>query len=217
MGLIAALRCLRTMGQGVGGKLPDPGGDDDPIALFGEWFSAARRAGILLPETMTLATATLDGRPSARMILLKDFDHHGFVFYTNYESRKAKELAENRHVALVMHWPVLQRQIRIEGTSEQLTSDESSVYFRTRLRATQIGAWASMQSEQLDDRKTLEERVLKYEDKFVGCGVPLPPFWGGYRVAPQRIEFWQGRANRLHDRLCFIRTETGWESHRLYP
>ena len=217
MSFISTLRGLFTLGKGMVVGLPEAAADRDPIELFGDWFRAAKGSGIYLPETMALATATQDARPSVRMVLLKGFDQRGFVFFGNYESRKAKELAENARAALVMHWTVLQRQIRIEEPVARLPTEESEAYFKTRPRGAQIGAWASQQSSELADRKVLVDRVQEYQQKFRGGEVPLPPFWGGYRLAPERIEFWQGRANRLHDRLVFDKKGDGWESKRLFP
>ncbi len=217
MSVISTLRALFTMGKGMVVGLPESASDRDPIELFGDWFRAAQGAGIYLPESMTLATATPDGRPSARMVLLKGFDQQGFRFFTNYESRKARELDANPRATLVSHWAVLQRQVRIEGTVARLTTEESEAYFKTRPRGAQVGAWASRQSAELADRKLLDDRVEEYQEKFKGGDVPLPPFWGGYRLTPERIEFWQGRANRLHDRLLFERRGEGWQSMRLYP
>jgi len=206
-----------TLGRGVVRGLPDLTAADDPIALFGRWFADARAAGIYLPESMTLATATPDGIPAARMMLLKGVDQRGFVFFTNYESRKGRELLGNRHAALVFHWAILQRQVRVEGTVERLTTPESEAYFQTRPRGAQIGAWASQQSADLSSRAELDRRAREYETQFAGQRVPLPPFWGGYRLAPTTIEFWQGRINRLHDRLRYARTQDGWAVTRLYP
>jgi pyridoxamine 5'-phosphate oxidase len=151
------------------------------------------------------------------MVLLKGFDERGFCFYTNYESRKGQELDANPRAALTFHWAILERQVRIEGLTARMTDAESLAYFRTRARGSRIGAWASPQSDPLDRRETLEARVKEYDARFPGADVPLPPFWGGYRLVPSRIEFWQGRVNRLHDRLLFERTDTGWRSSRLYP
>lgn len=190
---------------------------DDPIAFFLTWFEDARASGIYLPESMTVATATPDGAPSARMMLLKGADPRGLVFFTNYESRKSNELLANPRAALVFHWPVLQRQVRVEGTVARLTQAESEAYFRTRPRGSRIGAWASQQSAELSTRAELDERVREYETKFAGEDVPLPPFWGGFRLAPAVIEFWQGRINRLHDRVRYTRTDGGWSVQRLYP
>jgi pyridoxamine 5'-phosphate oxidase len=150
-------------------------------------------------------------------VLLKGVDERGFCFFTNYESRKSAELAANPRAALTFHWAILERQVRIEGTVERLSEAESFAYFRSRPRGSRIGAWASRQSAVLDDRETLEREVREHEARFAGRDIPLPPFWGGYRVIPTRIEFWQGRINRLHDRLAFERTADGWKSVRLYP
>lgn len=189
----------------------------DPVGLFKEWYEAAKRSGLFLPEAMTLATATPDGVPSARMMLLKGVDDDGFVFYTNYGSRKGEELTQNPQAALVVHWPTLQRQVRVEGPVEKMSYEESSSYFRTRPRGSQIGAWASAQSEPLASRDELERRVGECESRFANKEVPLPEFWGGFRLRPRRIEFWQGRINRLHDRLCYTREDGGWKITRLYP
>jgi pyridoxamine 5'-phosphate oxidase len=217
MSLRSRLRALITMGQGVARGLPDAAADEDPLVLFRRWFEAARQAGLLLPEAMCLATATPDGKPSARMMLLKGADQRGFVFFTNYESRKGGELAANARAAVVLHWAVLERQIRIEGTVEPLDGDESFAYFRTRARGSRVGAWASAQSRPLASRAELEAKVREIERRFPGDAVPLPPFWGGYRLIPERIEFWQGRVNRLHDRLVFERRGGAWATTRLYP
>lgn len=217
MSLIARLRTILTLGRGVVRGLPDARPDEDPMDLFHRWYAAAERAGILLPEAMALATATPDGIPAVRTVLLKGADERGFAFFTNYESRKGLELRDNPRAALAFHWAVLERQVRIEGTVSRLSEEESLAYFRSRPRGSRIGAWASRQSEVLETRETLERRVREYADRFRNADVPLPPFWGGYRVAPTRIEFWQGRVNRLHDRLLFEKTETGWVNSRLYP
>ena len=189
----------------------------DPIVLFEAWFQAAIESGIYLPEAITLASSTSDGIPSARMVLLKGVDSAGFVFYTNYTSRKAVELTANPRAALVAYWATLQRQVRIEGMVERVSPEESEAYFASRGRQSRIGAWASKQSARLENRETLLARVRRYNDEFEDSDVPLPPFWGGYRVVPERIEFWQGRANRLHDRLVFTRKGDAWDLHRLYP
>ncbi|MCI0433610.1 MAG: pyridoxamine 5'-phosphate oxidase [Gemmatimonadetes bacterium] len=218
MSIFSTVRGILTMGRGVLGGLSELRAADDPIALFDDWFEAAKRAGILLPEAMTLATATPDGIPSARMVLLKSFAADGFVFYTNYGSRKAAELDANPRAALLFHWSVLHRQVRIEGTTTRTSTDESRAYFRTRPRASRVGAWASQQSEVLDSRATLEQRVREIEARHEsGDDIPLPPFWGGYRLTPSRIEFWQGRANRLHDRLAYDHKAGRWSVVRLYP
>jgi pyridoxamine 5'-phosphate oxidase len=217
MSLLAKIRTVFTMGRGVTKGLPELSASDDPIAFFNKWFAEAREAGILLPEAMTLATATTDGVPSARMMLLKGVDERGFVFFTNYESRKGDELADNPRAAIVLHWPILERQVRVEGTIGRLSDDESSTYFKSRPRGSRIGAWASDQSRVLDTSADLEKRVREIDAKYPGDDVPLPPFWGGFRLAPQRLEFWQGKLNRLHDRLRYEREGGGWSVVRLYP
>ncbi len=167
---------------------------------------------------MALATATLAGTPSVRMVLLKGHDPRGFVFFTNRASRKGVELRSNPVAAGVLHWKPLERQVRVEGRVEQLAEDESSAYFATRARASQIGAWASPQSQPVADRSELERRVAEIEERFPSdSDVPLPPFWGGYRIKADAIEFWQGRPGRLHDRIRYTRTAEGWERQRLGP
>ncbi len=189
----------------------------DPIAAFRAWFEEARKSGIFLPEAMTLASASADAAPSARMMLLKSVDRDGFVFYTNYASRKGRELTENPRAALVFHWGVLQRQVRVEGRVEKLGGSESEAYFRTRPRGSQLGAWASNQSSVVESREELEAAYERHEREFEGRDVPRPDGWGGFRLVPSRIEFWQGRANRLHDRLLFSREDEGWRVVRLAP
>jgi len=217
MSLKSSLKTVLTLGRGVAGGLPDAAADADPIELFQDWFAAAQEAGLLLPEAVTLATASADGEPSARMVLLKGADTAGFVFFTNYGSRKARELDENPRAALCFHWAVLQRQVRVSGSVVKVSAEESAAYFATRGRGSQIGAWASRQSERLAGRDELQERVRATEARFADAEVPLPPFWGGYRLVPERIEFWQGRADRLHDRLLFSRDGARWRVERLYP
>jgi pyridoxamine 5'-phosphate oxidase len=217
MSIRTKLKTLFTAGQGVALGLPDLTAGDDPIKLFGEWYRAAEESGMLLPETTTLATSNREGRPSARAVLLKKWSDRGFVFFTNYGSRKAKELDENPFAALLFHWPILERQVRVEGRVERISEEESASYFRTRARGSRIGAWASYQSEPLADRTDLARRVQKIEQRFAGQDIPLPPFWGGYRVTPELIEFWQGRVNRLHDRISYRQTDDGWHTERLWP
>ena len=217
MTLKHSIRLIFTLGQGLARGLPEATENDDPLRLFEKWFRAAEQAGLLLPESMTLATATKDGIPSARMVLLKSFDEQGFVFYTNYGSRKAAELDDNPRAALVFYWAPLQRQVRVEGTVSRVSDAESVSYFDSRPRGSRIGAWASRQSAVLSSRAELEDRVKHFEREFAGAPVPLPPFWGGYRVDAQRIEFWQGRASRLHDRVLFVREGGRWKGRRLYP
>lgn len=189
----------------------------DPILQFKEWYDEAGRSGLALPDAMTLATADPDGTPSARMMLLKDVSHEGFRFYTNFDSRKGRILEQNPRVALVFHWAELQRQVRVEGVVEKLSQEESDTYFQSRPRGSRIGAWASAQSAALKDRQELEQKVEHFKNQFAGTEVPLPPFWGGYLVRPSRIEFWQGRVDRLHDRLSYTRDGDGWKMERLSP
>jgi len=190
----------------------------DPIDQFTIWFEEACRAGILEPNAASLATAGADGVPSLRTVLIKQFDARGFVFYTNLESRKAREIAANRHVALLFLWLALERQVVICGTAERLATAEVLAYFVKRPFASQLAAWASPQSRVLTSRKLLEMKWEEMKRKFAEGRVPLPSFWGGYRVSPQTIEFWQGRPNRLHDRFQYTRQPDGsWLIERLAP
>jgi len=216
--LRAHLKGLRTLVKGVVGGLSELSATDEPIGLFEEWLRDAEASGLLLPESAALATATPDGFPSVRMVLLKGVDPRGFRFFTNYESRKAGEIESNPHAALCFHWSVLERQVRVEGPVERLTHEDSEEYFRSRTRGSQIGAWASAQSRKLEDRADLEAKVRELEDRFTGGTVPLPDHWGGYLLRPARVEFWQGRANRLHDRLAYTPAPGGgWAVTRLQP
>ena len=192
---------------------------DDPIAEFLDAFAAAkaRVEPPYDPTACTLATADAEGRPSARVVLLKHADERGFVFYTNYASRKAQQLAENPWAALVFHWAPLQRQVRVEGRVERVPEAESDAYFASRGHGSRIGAWASKQSQPLPSRAHLVARVAKLEARFAGREVPRPEFWGGYRLVPQRIEFWWNQLHRLHDRLLYTRDGDGWAIERLYP
>ena len=184
-----------------------------------EFLSAIERAASHQVDTAPVALATADaqGRPSVRMVLLRGADERGFVFHTNYASRKGRELIENPHAALCFHWPALDEQIRIDGTVEKLPDDESDAYFASRPRGSQLGAWASKQSATLTAREALEEEYRDTERRFEGQPVPRPPFWGGFRLRPTRIEFWYGRPDRLHDRLVYTKAAGGWTIERLYP
>jgi pyridoxamine 5'-phosphate oxidase len=192
----------------------------DPFLRFGELLERARATGLPEPTAMALTTVGAEGRPSTRMVLLKGFDARGFVFYTNLGSRKAREIAGNPHVALCFHWQPLEAQVRIEGRAEPVSEAEADAYFASRPRGSRIGAWASRQSELLPGRATLEERVREVEARFAGEEIPRPPFWSGFRVVPDRIEFWQGMPGRLHDREVFTAepgAPGGWRVERLYP
>ena len=192
--------------------------DPNPIEQFRTWFDEVLTSNLHEPNAMVLATATLDGRPSARVVLLKGFDERGFVFYTNYEGRKGEELETNPHCALLFYWGEVERQVRVEGRVRRVPDKESDAYFAGRPRGSQLGAWASEQSRPVGDRGALEHRLRELEAEYEGREVPRPPFWGGYRVEPETIEFWQGRENRLHDRLVYLRSEDGgWRRGRLQP
>ena len=190
----------------------------NPIEQFRTWFDEALAANLHEPNAMTLATSTPHGRPSVRVVLLKGFDERGFVFYTNYEGRKGEELEANPYCALLFYWGELERQVRVEGRVGRLPDEESDAYFAGRPRGSQLGAWASEQSRPVKERGALEERLRELEAEYEGREVPRPPFWGGYRVEPEVIEFWQGRENRLHDRLRYRRSGNGgWRRERLQP
>lgn len=190
----------------------------NPLHQFAQWFDEAVRADLLDANAMTLATVGLDNEPSARTVLLKGVDEDGFVFFTNYESAKGRELTANPVACLLFFWAELERQVRITGAVARVTADESSAYFATRPFDSQIGAWASHQSAVIPDRATLEARFAELRARHEGHSVPRPPFWGGYRVTPARIEFWQGRRGRLHDRLLYTRDDNGaWTRVRLSP
>ncbi len=190
----------------------------DPFDRFAAWFEDARRSEPNDPDAMTVATATPDGRPAARMLLLKGVDPRGFVFYTNLESRKALELQANPHAALCFHWKSLRRQVRVEGRIEPVMPAEADAYFASRAHGSQIGAWASRQSQALESRELLERRVADFSAQYPEGKVPRPPNWSGYRVVPERIEFWRDMAHRLHERLVFTRgADGGWTTGLLYP
>jgi pyridoxamine 5'-phosphate oxidase len=191
--------------------------EDEPFAAFARWFELATKSEPLA-ETMTLATATRDGVPSVRAVLLKGFDQRGFVFYTNFESRKAEELFPNPRAALCFHWKSLQRQVRIEGVVSVVSDDEADAYFASRPRDSQIGAWASDQSRPVADRSELERRFASFSRQYAECAVvPRPAYWSGFRIAPERVEFWQDRPFRLHDRVLFTREGETWRKQRLFP
>ena len=191
--------------------------DDDPVRQFEHWFNDAREAGILEPNAMSLATTGADSQPDLRTVLLKYFDHDGFVFYTNYGSRKARELEENPKTALLFPWIGLNRQVIVQGSVSRVSQTESLRYFASRPRGSQLGAWVSEQSRVIRSRGLLEQKVAEIKRKFGDGDIPLPSFWGGYRVVPHRIEFWQGRPSRLHDRFEYLRSDNGWTIQRLQP
>lgn len=210
---IAGLR-HEYIGQGLRRSDLNP----DPVAQFDNWFSAAIEAGIRDANAMALATASSDGRPSVRIVLLKEFSEAGFVFFTNYHSQKGVQLEENPRAALVFYWMEVERQIRIEGAVHKTSHEESEKYFHSRPSGAQIGAWASPQSQTIDGRRILEARLADMEQRFASREVPLPPHWGGYRLTPERFEFWHGRPNRLHDRFRYTRESGGgWKIDRLAP
>ncbi len=189
----------------------------EPVEQFRRWFEEALAADLHEPNAMIVATASPDGLPSARVVLLKGFDDRGFVFYTNYEGRKGRELEENPRAALLFYWGELERQVRIEGTASRVSEEESDAYYAGRPRGSRLGALASEQSRVVGSREVLEGRIKNLEAEYEGRDVPRPAFWGGYRVEPEAMEFWQGRENRLHDRLVYRRGDGGWKMERLQP
>ena len=218
MTLFEKLRCLLTFGQGVALPLPKIPQDSQPLPLFKQWFTDAKKSGLLLPEAMSVSSCGADGQPSARMVLLKEFNEDGFVFYTNYASRKSQNLVENDKVALLFHWNVLQRQVRIEGTVEKISAEQSAQYFHSRDHGSQIGAWASKQSTKITQENELQQRVDYFNAKYPQGEVPHPDFWGGWRIKPNHFEFWQGRTSRLHDRICFEKQDSDqWIQYQLNP
>lgn len=191
--------------------------DPDPIARFGRLLTRAQELGLPEPTQVALATADAEGRPAVRMVLLKAFDRRGFVFYTNLESRKASDLAGNPRAALCFHWTTMEAQVRIEGPVVPVSAEEADAYFASRPRGSQIGAWASRQSHPLKERAELEQRITELESQYANQAIPRPPFWSGFRVVPERIEFWSGRTSRLHDREVYYPEGEGWRIERLYP
>lgn len=200
------------------GELLESQVDADPIAQFGLWLAQATEAGLAEPNAMVLATADSDGKPSARTVLLKGLDERGFVFFTNQQSRKAEDLAVNPYCALVFPWHAMERQVRVEGTASKLPSAEVDAYFATRPRGSQLGAWASQQSQPVESREELDLQYESYERQWPeGTEISTPYFWGGYRINPTAFEFWQGRTGRLHDRLAYYRQDGSWKLRRLQP
>ncbi|BES69196.1 pyridoxamine 5'-phosphate oxidase [Marinobacter nanhaiticus D15-8W] len=191
--------------------------DANPVGQFANWFNHAREAGILEPNALSLGTTGTDGQPNLRTVLLKYFDDHGFVFFTNYGSRKAHELDENPRAAMLFPWIALNRQVIIQGRVEKVSKAESLRYFASRPRGSQIGAWVSEQSRVIKTRGLLEQKVAEIKQRFQDGEVPLPTFWGGYRVVPERFEFWQGRPSRLHDRFEYLKDGEHWQIQRLQP
>jgi pyridoxamine 5'-phosphate oxidase len=197
--------------------LDEAGADANPLTQFARWLAEAVASGIIEPNAMTVATSTKDGKPSARILLLKGYDENGFVFYTNYGSRKGDELAANPQAALLFYWAELERQVRIEGSVEKVSREQSEVYFGTRPRAAQLGACGSPQSRVVAGREELEKGLQEVQQKWGDEKISCPKNWGGYRVKPERFEFWQGRQNRLHDRLLYTPKGKGWKMERLAP
>lgn len=216
MSIAGKIRTVLTLGKGVTGNLPEPDDKADPFDQFADWLQFAETSGVFLPEALTLSTCDIHNRPSSRMVLLKSFDQNGFVFFSNYQSRKAQDIEANPNVCMLFHWSTLQRQVRIEGCAKKITTAQSEAYFKSRGRGSKIGAWASKQSQPIASRDQLKKREQYFQDKFP-TDVPLPDFWGGYKLEPTVFEFWQGRANRLHDRISYTKDGQTWKSQRISP
>jgi pyridoxamine 5'-phosphate oxidase len=199
------------------GELNEADAASDAIEQFRRWFSDANGASVIEPNAMTLATVNAKGQPAARIVLLKGFDERGFEFHSNYTSRKGRELEENPRASLLFFWGELERQVRIDGSVEKLTRAESEAYFHIRPIESQLGAWVSHQSQVIESREQLKQRQEELRKRFAGNEIPVPPFWGGYRLVPAEVEFWQGRPSRLHDRLLYVRSGNGWVIRRLAP
>ena len=199
------------------GSLNETNMPHNPMEVFNVWLDFAINSGLTEPNAMTVATATADGKPSARVVLLKEVNDNGFVFFTNYMSRKGRELIVNPEVAIVFDWHNLERQVRVEGRAEKLSAEESEAYFNERPEDAKIGAWASPQSKIVKDREELEKHLEEIEEQFEDMPVHRPSHWGGYLIRPSVIEFWQGRPSRMHDRIVYYKTEEGWTMHRLAP
>ena len=211
-GEIAAMRQDYTIGE-----LLESSASPEPWELFSSWFEIARNAKILEPNAMILSTVTQDGQPTSRVVLLKDFDQSGLVFFTNYLSQKGEQLAYNPRASILFWWEPLERQIRIEGEVVKIDEEESDTYFKSRPYGSRLGAWVSEQSQKIVDRTVLEKRQIEFEKKFAEGNVPRPDHWGGYRLTPNKFEFWQGRSNRLHDRLLYQMQQDAWTRARLAP
>ncbi len=212
------MKDLKQLKQEYSDKGIDRNGmEPNPVVQFALWFAQAVDSGIAEPNGFSLCTVCASGRPAQRTVLMKSYDDSGFVFYTNHDSRKGRQMAENHRVSMLFPWYELHRQIHIEGEVSRLSEDESREYFRSRPRASQTGAWASHQSEPIAARWRLKEKFQRMERKFQGQAIPLPPFWGGYRIKPDRFEFWQGRSHRLHDRIVYRMERGQWNIMRLSP
>jgi pyridoxamine 5'-phosphate oxidase len=209
-----AIALIRREYEGI--SLDKQSVDSNPFKQFSSWFKDAVQEVSLDANAMTLSTVSGDGQPSTRTVLLKEFDEKGFVFYTNYKGRKGRHIQINSRVSITLFWPELMRQIHIEGNARKVPETQSDKYFKTRPVASQLAAWASSQSEEVESRSVLKEKMKEYEEKFDG-DIPRPPHWGGFRIVPHRIEFWQGRLNRLHDRICYSLEDGDWVIKRLSP